>query len=217
MGSAPPGGGNRLVVRNNPRGGTRAGAWRSSALSALGPQSSALNFANPSTCGRLAAGTGDPENVLYFILFATAAALLLLIAAFRQHRLSQRDQAIRRLLDGADALEAQLLDCRARMQQLRSMLVALPEEMSADADAALTADDKVQAGLRDLLGHRLWIKQHAGTATRADLDTACSAIDQSRQVMHSQLARLDAITGELAAAQSSARSVAPRDRDAQGR
>ena len=160
---------------------------------------------------------GIPNDVLYFILLVTAASLPLLILAFRQHRLAQRDQALRRLLDGADALEAQLLDCRARMQQLRSMLVALPEEMSADADAALTADDKVQAGLRDLLGHRLWIKQHAGSATRADLDTACSAIEQSRQVMQSQLERLDAITGELARAQSSARSVAPRDKDTHGR
>jgi hypothetical protein len=35
------------------------------------------------------------------------------------------------------------------MQQLKSMLAVLPEEMSADANVALTADDKVQAALRD--------------------------------------------------------------------
>jgi muconolactone delta-isomerase len=98
------------------------------------------------------------------------------------------------------------------MQQLKTMLVALPEEMSADANAALTADDKVAAGLRDLLAHRLWIKQHAASASRADLDAALAAIDTSREVLAAQLARLDSITGELAAAQSSARSVAPRSK-----
>jgi hypothetical protein len=149
--------------------------------------------------------------VFYLIIILVAAAsLLLLYLAFRQQNLAKRERAVRRLLDGADALEAQLLDCRARMQQLKTMLVALPEEMSADANTALTADDKVQAGLRDLLAHRLWIKQHAASATRGDLDAACAAIDQSRQVMQAQLTRLDSITGELAAAQSSARSVARR-------
>jgi hypothetical protein len=149
---------------------------------------------------------------LFFMLLA-ALLLLLLLVWQRQHAWRRRERSIRRLLDGADALEAQLLDCRARMQRLRSMLVALPDEMSANANNALTADDKVQAGLRDLLAHRLWIKQHAETASTAELDAACSAIDQSRQVMESQLARLDTITNELAAAQSSASSLTPRNKN----
>jgi hypothetical protein len=149
---------------------------------------------------------------VFYVIYALLAALLLVILYIvsRQRNLARRDRAMRRLLDGADTLEAQLLECRARMQQLKAMLVALPEEMSADANAALTADDKVAAGLRDLLAHRLWIKQHAATASRADLDAAVAAIDTSREVLAAQLARLDSITGELAAAQSSARSVAPR-------
>jgi hypothetical protein len=150
------------------------------------------------------------QDVLFTILILTAVALVLLAVALRQRRWAERARTMRRLLDGADALETQLLECRARMQQLKGMLVALPEEMSADANSALTADDKVQAALRDLLAHRLWIKQHAASASRSELDTACSAIEQSYQVMQSQLARLDAITGELAAAQSSASQVAPR-------
>lgn len=150
--------------------------------------------------------------MLYLILIAAAGVALLLVLALRQHRLNQRFQAIRRLLDGADAIESQLLACRTRMQQLRTMLVALPEEMSATATVALTADDKVQAGLRDLLAHRLWIKQHAEEATSSELSRALAAIEQSRQVLTAQLARLDAITSELAAAQSSAGSVTPRDK-----
>ncbi len=161
-----------------------------------------------------APGTGNPgQFVLYLIvIIVSAAALLLLFMALRQRRLTQRARVMRRLLDGADALESQLLECRARMQQLRTMLVALPEEMSAVANSALD-DDKVQAGLRDLLAHRLWIKQHAGSASQHELTTACAAIEQSYQVMQSQLARLDAITGELAAAQLSARSVGARGKN----
>jgi len=148
--------------------------------------------------------------VLYLLSIALVATLAFGLVWLRQRRWHQRDRVVRRLLDGADALEAQLLDCRARMQRLKSMIVVLPEEMSADANVALTADDKVTAGLRDLLAHRLWIKQHAETASTGELENACAALDQSREVMRSQLARLDAITGELADAQSSASSVSTR-------
>ena len=153
--------------------------------------------------------------MLYYLI-AVAAAASLLLAWWWQRQVGwrRRARATRQLLDGADALEAQLLDCRARMQRLRDMLVVLPEEMITDASNALTADDKVQAGLKDLLGHRLWIKQQADTASVAELDAACAAIDRTRRVMDSQLARLDAITNELSAAQSSASSVAPRNKSA---
>jgi hypothetical protein len=149
--------------------------------------------------------------VLYLIAIATVAALVALFQALRLRALARRNHDLRSLLDGADALENQLLTCRSRMQQLRGMLSRLPEEMSADADAALTADDKVQAGLRDLLAHRLWIKQHADTASSADIAAARAAIEQSSEIMRSQLERLATITRELAAAQTSASTVTPRD------
>lgn len=148
--------------------------------------------------------------MVYLLLIAVAAALPVLYLLVRQRQWRRRESAMRRLLDGADALEAQLFACRARMQELKSMLAVLPEEMSADANVALTADDKVQAALRDLLAHRLWIKQRAAEAMPAELDAACSAIEQSHALMQAQLTRLDAIAAELAAAQSSARTVSPR-------
>ena len=148
--------------------------------------------------------------MLYLLLVALGASLLLLAFWLRQRGWRRRARAMRELLDGADGLEAQLLECRARMQRLKEMLLALPEEMSAEAISALTADDKVQAGLRDLLAHRLWIKQHGASASTAELDAARAALERTRRVMQSQLERLDAITGELSAAQSSASSVSPR-------
>lgn len=120
----------------------------------------------------------------------------------RERRWRRRESAIRALLDSADALEQQLHLCRERMQSLRSMLVDLPEEMSADADEALAADHKVQAALRELLQHRLWIRQNAVDAPQVELDTAVSALEQSRASMAYQLDRLAGITAELREAQS---------------
>jgi len=138
----------------------------------------------------------------YFIVFAAVAILVTGAIVARERRWRRRETAIRALLDGADALEAQLLDCRERMQTLRGMLQDLPEEMIVDADEALSADGKVQAALRDLLQHRLWIKQHAVDAGQPALDTAVAALRQSQRAMSAQLERLAEITRALQEAQA---------------
>ncbi len=140
--------------------------------------------------------------VIYFLVIAAIAVPLLILGFLRERRWHRRERAIRALLDGADELEQQLQQCRVAMQELRGMLVDLPEEMSADADFALSSDDKVQAALRDLLQHRLWIKQHAAEAEQAELDQAVNALSQSRQSMAQQLERLANITQELREAQA---------------
>ncbi|WP_325280386.1 hypothetical protein [Tahibacter sp.] len=137
----------------------------------------------------------------YLIVSIVLVLLGLSYFLVREHRWRRRErrreQSIRTLLDEADALEASLLTCRERMQTLRGMLVDLPEEMTGDADEALAADDKVQAALRDLLQHRLWIKQHADDAGQAELDAAVEALSQSRRSMEQQLLRLDEMTAAL--------------------
>lgn len=137
-------------------------------------------------------------------LIALIALLLagLLFVLWREQRWRRRDLALRQLIDGADALDNQLLDCRERMQTLRGMLVDLPEEMTGDADEALAADHKVQAARRDLLQHRLWIQQHGATAAQQELDAAVIALEQSRRSMQLQLQRLEEITAALREAQS---------------
>jgi hypothetical protein len=139
--------------------------------------------------------------VIYFLVIGAVALPLLILGFLHERRWRRRELAIRALLDGADELEQQLQQCRVNMQELRGMLVDLPEEMSADADFALAADDKVQAALRDLLQHRLWIKQHAADADQAELDQAVNALSLSRQSMAQQLDRLANITRELREAQ----------------
>jgi hypothetical protein len=132
-------------------------------------------------------------------LIATIVLVVLGLSFFfvRERRWRRRERSIRALLDEADALEASLLTCRERMQALRGMLVDLPEEMTGDADEALAADDKVQAALRDLLQHRLWIKQHAVDASQSELDAAVGALRQSHRSMEQQLRRLDEMTAAL--------------------
>ncbi|HZP66923.1 MAG TPA: hypothetical protein VFB32_11500 [Rudaea sp.] len=143
----------------------------------------------------------------YLLLAVLVSALLLLWFWLSERRWRRRQNTIRALLDGADALESQLQECRQRMQRLRGMLTVLPEEMSAEADTALSADAKVQDALKDLLAHRLWIKQHAATATLTQLDAARSALAQSGATLGAQLERLAAIAADLERAQTEAQSV----------
>ena len=145
----------------------------------------------------------------YLLLVALACVVALALAWPRERRLRQRDNAIRALLDGADTLEAQLQECRQRMQSLREMLVVLPEEMSERANTALNADDKVEAALKDLLAHRLWIQQNAATASLEQLAAARAALTQSGATLQAQLDRLAAIADDLKQAQTNAQSITP--------
>ncbi|MGH8090387.1 MAG: hypothetical protein ACREO6_02920, partial [Rudaea sp.] len=83
----------------------------------------------------------------------------------------------------------------------------LPEEMSARADSALQTDAKVQAALKDLLAHRLWIQQHAAAAAPRELAQAQQALDQSGATLQSQLDRLAAIAADLRRAQTESRTL----------
>jgi len=171
---------------------------------------SARHFTNTGASGRLRAKERERWLVSYLLTAALASALVLLFFWLRERSWRRRQLAIRALLDGADALEAQLQECRQHMQRLRGMLAVLPEEMSADADNALRADSKVQEALKDLLGHRLWIQQHAADAGLHELDAARAALQQSSSTLAAQIQRLTAIAVDLERAQSSAQTVGPR-------
>ncbi|HEX4481771.1 MAG TPA: hypothetical protein VH082_13225 [Rudaea sp.] len=148
--------------------------------------------------------------MVYLLIAAVTAAVLFATLWLYERRLHGRYQAIRTLLDGADAFEALLQACRDRMQRLRDMLSILPEEMSAPADSALAADEKVQAALKDLLAHRLWIQQHAQTASIDQFRVAREALTQSRATLAALLERLDAAANDLERAQASAREAGRR-------
>jgi chemotaxis protein histidine kinase CheA len=148
--------------------------------------------------------------IFYLLIAAVAATVMFATLYMRERNLNRRQQAIRALLDGADALEAQLQAYRERMQRLREMLSILPEEMSARADNALDADAKVQAALKDLLAHRLWIQQHAETAPIEQFSAARGALTQSGLTLSALLRRLDEASGDLERAQNTAREAGRR-------
>ena len=150
-------------------------------------------------------------RVVYLLIVAVAATVLCITLWLREQNVQRRQQAIRSLLDGADAVEAQLQACRERMQRLREMLSILPEEMSARADSALDADTKVQAALKDLLAHRLWIQQHAETADIEQFSIAREALTQSGATLTALLRRLDEASAELERAQTTAREAGRRN------
>jgi hypothetical protein len=154
--------------------------------------------------------SADDCIVPYLLLAALAGALsLLLLTWLRERRMGQRENAIRALLDGADAFEARLQECRQRMQTLKEMLAVLPEEMSERAFTALSADDKVEAALKDLLAHRLWIQQNAANATPQQFDAARVALAQSDATLQAQVERLAAIAADLQRAQANAQTIGP--------
>jgi hypothetical protein len=148
--------------------------------------------------------------VVYILFVALIATLILAGLLMRERQLHRRQHAIRALLDGADAFEAKLQACRERMQRLREMLSILPDEMVAPVDNALSADAKVQAALRDLLAHRLWIQQHAEIATIAQFDAARLALEQTGMKLDALLQRLDAAAADLERAQTTARQAGRR-------
>lgn len=146
--------------------------------------------------------TSEVWTVATLVFAAIAVGLLALGWRKHSHRTLQRA-----LVDGADALETSLQRCRESMGELRQMLGRLPSEMAANASASLDARDAFQVALREVLAHRLWIRDHAALATLAELRVAREALATSKRSIDVQLARLDLVREELTDAYASASSL----------
>ncbi|HET6905666.1 MAG TPA: hypothetical protein VFH52_01805, partial [Rhodanobacteraceae bacterium] len=72
-----------------------------------------------------------------------------------------------------------------------SLAPGVPAAGEADAHAA------IDAALRELLAHRLWLRDHADVADQKELDAAVSALDKARVSLTQQLAKLDSAQREL--------------------
>ncbi|HET6632365.1 MAG TPA: hypothetical protein VFG73_06615 [Rhodanobacteraceae bacterium] len=126
------------------------------------------------------------------------AIVLVLLAAFagvRQWRWHRRERMLRALVDGADQLEGDIRECRTRLQQAHAAVSVSPQVPAAGgADARVAVDD----ALRDLLAHRLWIRDHAEDASQQQLAAAVEALSQARQQIDGQLSDLGDAQRELA-------------------
>jgi hypothetical protein len=128
---------------------------------------------------------------LAILVILLAAAL---IGAFVLRRMTRRATSLRRLLDLADRLEADLKACRARLQQAHAVMSLNPDLPAASEQEA---DHAVDAGLRALLQQRIWIRDRAPTASQGELDAATRDMDQTRDRLRPLLLALGQAQSEL--------------------
>jgi hypothetical protein len=127
--------------------------------------------------------------IILFILLIVA-----LVGAFLLRRATQRATSLRRLLELADRLEADLKSCRARLQQAHAVISLNPDLPAASEQEA---EHAIEAGLRALLQQRIWIRDRAPTASQSELDAATKAMDQTRERLSPLLQALDQAQNEL--------------------
>ena len=150
--------------------------------------------------------------MVYAIGIIVAAALLLAAFQVRERKLRRRPLLLAAIMDEADALETELHECRARLREIPALVAALPPSDQLSARATLVAEPQVQAALRDLLSHRLWLKENAATATITELESARGALATAKAALAAQLERLAEVRGELETARA---AQAVRAADAQ--
>ncbi|MBC6941579.1 MAG: hypothetical protein DWB45_02470 [Xanthomonadales bacterium] len=121
----------------------------------------------------------------YLLAGALALAVTVVLLAMRERRLRARRDLLRQVLDLADSFENQLMQCRA---QLRAMPTA---GTPASTEAVL------DAGLRDLLAHRLWLKNESAQAALPALAAARDALAAAQQALQPQLQRLNQARADL--------------------
>jgi methyl-accepting chemotaxis protein len=120
---------------------------------------------------------GHPEIAVTAAALSIAAAIavVLVLLLARRGRLSPHQQAIRDVLDSADALEDRLRTARAEI-----------EAVAGESEA-----DPVGDALREMLRQRLWLRDHAAGATPQQLAEVRQAIDDARARIDHQLARIE--------------------------
>lgn len=131
------------------------------------------------------------------LVCAALAAAIVLLAWTRELALRRKSRLLAEILDLADALERDLLECRARLRELPALTVHMPPSDQLSARATLAAEPLVQDALRDLLAHRLWLKDNADRATRTELGQARDALATTRASLETQLARLAEVRADF--------------------
>jgi hypothetical protein len=147
-----------------------------------------------------------------FIIVAGAVALALVFPLlWWSARSRRRERSLVRLLDLADAVQALLDRSQERMQAMQAVVGRVPADIAAVARASLDSTQAIRDAKRDVLQHRLWIQKHGETATQAELDAACGALDRAHAKLSSQLEELERAGAELAQATEASAEAARRE------
>lgn len=115
------------------------------------------------------------------------AAIVAAVSLLQYRRLRRRTAALRQLLDDADRLETDLRECRSRLDRAHAVMASVPGVPAAGETAAR---ESVDAGLRSLLQHRIWIRDRGAEASQAELDAAVTALAQARAQLEPQIRAL---------------------------
>lgn len=111
-------------------------------------------------------------NPTLSVVLILAALVLVIVVWYRLHGRRQRE--MHRLLDAADALEARLRAARAEI-----------EAVAGEADAG-----PVHEAMREMLRQRLWLREHGKQAAVAELHRVRVSIEDARERIERQLARI---------------------------
>ncbi|HTD29430.1 MAG TPA: hypothetical protein VK660_08595 [Xanthomonadaceae bacterium] len=147
-------------------------------------------------------------------LILLVVALLAVIGWMGLWRRSQglhRRRTLTRIMDDADAMESLLRRTRDRMGAMKSVVGRMPADIAADARASLDSSDRLKAGFRDLLQHRMWLQQNVSSASQAELDEAAAALERARARIAAELDRLENAGAELESATGPAIEAAGRE------
>ena len=114
-----------------------------------------------------------PMHEILLLLLVLAAGIALAMAWRIRQRSHARRQAIRAVLDAADALEARLRQARAEIE-------------------AIAGDDAnpVRGAMQEILRQRLWLQDNAASADLAQLDAVRRSLDSARASLEQQLQRV---------------------------
>lgn len=128
----------------------------------------------------------DPTRLLGLILPVAFIVLAAAIIGWVVWRETRRQRALRTLYGEADGLEHDLKECRTRLARAHASMSIGPNPIAGEADA----NQAVNAALRELLAHRLWLRDKAGDANQRELDAAVTAIGKARASLGGQLQAL---------------------------
>jgi hypothetical protein len=117
-------------------------------------------------------------------LLAVIACAVIIYVLVREVR---HQRALRTLYLEADGLEYDLKECRSRLARAHASMSMGPNQPAAgEAEARVAVD----AALRELLAHRLWLRDQADSANQHELDAAVRAIGKARGALGRQLREL---------------------------
>lgn len=129
-----------------------------------------------------------PASSLAIILPALVAVVACGVIVWLLLRQMRRQRTLRTLYLEADGIEHDLKECRLRLQRAHASMSIGPDQPAAGEAHARRAID---AALRDLLAHRLWLRDESDQASQRELDAAVAAMDKARGALGRQLRELD--------------------------